>query len=70
MSDCKKTLHIIGLLSEGGVHSHEQHCLALAAMAVKPLAKPLIEGIGYRNILTSNTLLWHQLPQVLLASPR
>lgn len=31
--------------------------LALAAMAVKPLAKPLIERIGYRNILTSNTLL-------------
>ncbi|QNH06260.1 multidrug transporter subunit MdtD [Pseudomonas sp. B11D7D] len=31
--------------------------LALAAMAAKPLAKPLIERLGYRNILTSNTLL-------------
>ncbi len=31
--------------------------LALAAMAVKPLAKPLIERLGYRRILTGNTLL-------------
>ncbi|WP_161865823.1 MULTISPECIES: multidrug transporter subunit MdtD [Pseudomonas] len=31
--------------------------LALAAMAAKPLARPLIERLGYRNILTSNTLL-------------
>ncbi|MGA4319972.1 multidrug transporter subunit MdtD [Ectopseudomonas hydrolytica] len=31
--------------------------LALAAMAVKPLAKPLIDRLGYRRILTSNTLL-------------
>lgn len=31
--------------------------LALAAMAAKPLAKPLIERLGYRDILTSNTLL-------------
>ncbi len=31
--------------------------LALSAMAVKPLAKPLIERLGYRAILTGNTLL-------------
>ncbi|MFN3768418.1 MAG: multidrug transporter subunit MdtD [Ectopseudomonas guguanensis] len=31
--------------------------LALAAMAAKPLARPLIERLGYRNILTGNTLL-------------
>ena len=31
--------------------------LALAAMAMKPLAKPLIDRLGYRRILTSNTLL-------------
>lgn len=31
--------------------------LALAAMAAKPLAKPLIDRLGYRRILTANTLL-------------
>lgn len=31
--------------------------LALAAMAMKPLAKPLIDRLGYRRVLTSNTLL-------------
>lgn len=31
--------------------------LALAAMAMKPLAKPLIDRLGYRRILTSNTVL-------------
>lgn len=31
--------------------------LALAAMLVKPLAKPLIEHLGYRNVLSGNTLL-------------
>ncbi|TBU87642.1 multidrug transporter subunit MdtD [Phytopseudomonas dryadis] len=31
--------------------------LALAAMTMKPLAKPLIDRLGYRRILTSNTLL-------------
>jgi EmrB/QacA subfamily drug resistance transporter len=31
--------------------------LALAAMAMKPLAKPLIDHFGYRRILTGNTLL-------------
>ncbi|OEC33376.1 drug resistance transporter, EmrB/QacA subfamily [Pseudomonas cuatrocienegasensis] len=31
--------------------------LALAAMAMKPLAKPLIDRLGYRRILTGNTLL-------------
>lgn len=29
----KKALHILGLLSPGGVHSHEQHIAALAEMA-------------------------------------
>ncbi|WP_454256429.1 multidrug transporter subunit MdtD [Pseudomonas sp. Marseille-Q8238] len=31
--------------------------LALAAMAMKPLAKPLIDRLGYRRILTGNTFL-------------
>lgn len=31
--------------------------LALAAMVMKPLAKPLIDRLGYRRILTANTLL-------------
>ncbi|WP_437882560.1 multidrug transporter subunit MdtD [Pseudomonas sp. LRF_L74] len=31
--------------------------LALAAMAMKPLAKPLIDRLGYRRVLTGNTLL-------------
>lgn len=31
--------------------------LALAAMAMKPLAKPLIDRLGYRRILTFNTVL-------------
>ncbi len=31
--------------------------LALGAMAIKPLAKPLIDRFGYRNTLTGNTLL-------------
>ena len=31
--------------------------LAAAAMAMKPLAKPLIDRLGYRTILTGNTLL-------------
>jgi len=28
-----KTLHILGLLSDGGVHSHQQHLLAMAQLA-------------------------------------
>ena len=31
--------------------------LALGAMAIKPLAKPLIDRLGYRTTLTGNTLL-------------
>lgn len=31
----KKTLHLMGLLSDGGVHSHEQHLFALVQMAKK-----------------------------------
>ena len=31
--------------------------LALAAMLVKPLANPLINRLGYRRVLTTNTLL-------------
>jgi len=30
-----KTLHILGLLSDGGVHSHQQHLLAMAQLAAK-----------------------------------
>ncbi|WP_067869319.1 2,3-bisphosphoglycerate-independent phosphoglycerate mutase [Neptuniibacter marinus] len=34
-----KAVHILGLLSPGGVHSHEEHILALVEMAVKRGAK-------------------------------
>lgn len=34
-----KAVHLLGLLSPGGVHSHEDHMLALAEMAVKRGAK-------------------------------
>jgi len=30
-----KTLHILGLLSDGGVHSHQQHLLAMAQLAAQ-----------------------------------
>ena len=34
-----KALHIMGLLSDGGVHSHEQHIQAMAKLAVERGAK-------------------------------
>ncbi|MEJ2142248.1 MAG: 2,3-bisphosphoglycerate-independent phosphoglycerate mutase [Gammaproteobacteria bacterium] len=34
-----KAIHILGLLSEGGVHSHEEHIHAMAELAVKQGAK-------------------------------
>lgn len=34
-----KAVHILGLLSEGGVHSHEDHILAMLELAVKRGAK-------------------------------
>ena len=34
-SEQGKTLHLMGLLSDGGVHSHERHLLALVQMAKK-----------------------------------
>lgn len=34
-----KAVHLLGLLSPGGVHSHEEHIFALAEMAVKRGAK-------------------------------
>lgn len=36
-----KAVHILGLLSPGGVHSHEEHIFALLEMAVKRGAKKL-----------------------------
>lgn len=33
--DRSSTLHIMGLLSDGGVHSHEEHFLAIVKMAVE-----------------------------------
>ena len=33
--DTHKTLHIMGLLSEGGVHSHEDHILAMLELAAQ-----------------------------------
>jgi 2,3-bisphosphoglycerate-independent phosphoglycerate mutase len=36
-----KALHILGLLSPGGVHSHEEHIHAMAELAVKRGAKQL-----------------------------
>lgn len=45
----KKTLHLIGLLSDGNVHSHEEHLFALIRQAVKEGVKririhPLLDG--------------------------
>lgn len=37
--DTGKAVHILGLLSPGGVHSHEEHIHAMAEMAVKGGAK-------------------------------
>lgn len=36
-----RAVHLLGLLSPGGVHSHEEHIFALAEMAVKRGAKSL-----------------------------
>lgn len=36
-----KAIHILGLLSDGGVHSHQEHILALLEMAVNRGAKKL-----------------------------
>ena len=35
----KKAVHLMGLLSDGGVHSHETHVLAMIELAVKCGAK-------------------------------
>ncbi len=35
LGDCQKTLHLIGLLSPGGVHSHEEHLFALLSLAAQ-----------------------------------
>jgi len=35
LAQSAKTLHILGLLSDGGVHSHQQHLLAMAQLAAK-----------------------------------
>ncbi|MHA7841061.1 MAG: 2,3-bisphosphoglycerate-independent phosphoglycerate mutase [Gammaproteobacteria bacterium] len=40
-----KTLHLLGLLSPGGVHSHENHLLALATLAHEAGVKTAIHGI-------------------------
>lgn len=37
--ESNKALHIMGLLSDGGVHSHEQHIQAMAKLAVERGAK-------------------------------
>lgn len=37
----EKAVHVVGLLSPGGVHSHEEHIFALLEMAVKRGAKKL-----------------------------
>jgi len=36
-----KTLHILGLLSDGGVHSHQQHLLAMAQLAAQAGVKTI-----------------------------
>ena len=35
VAKAKSTLHVMGLLSDGGVHSHIRHCLALLELAAK-----------------------------------
>ena len=32
---CRKAVHIMGLLSAGGVHSHEDHIMAMVEMAAE-----------------------------------
>ncbi|MBV8803006.1 MAG: 2,3-bisphosphoglycerate-independent phosphoglycerate mutase [Gammaproteobacteria bacterium] len=39
--ETKKALHILGLLSSGGVHSHEEHIIALVELAAKLKASPV-----------------------------
>lgn len=49
LQDNNKKLHIIGLLSDGGVHSHEQHAHALISCAAQygidtPIIHPFLDG--------------------------
>ena len=41
-----KALHILGLLSPGGVHSHEEHIHAMAELAEKPGLGELLVDLG------------------------
>ncbi|WP_410474591.1 2,3-bisphosphoglycerate-independent phosphoglycerate mutase [Guyparkeria sp. TX1] len=44
-ADAGRPIHLIGLVSDGGVHSHVRHLLALIKMAKKIGARPLIHMI-------------------------
>src|SRR6056297_524915 len=44
-ADADRPIHLIGLVSDGGVHSHVRHLLALIKMAKKIGARPLIHMI-------------------------
>ena len=47
-----KAVHILGLLSPGGVHSHEEHIHAMARLAVERGAKvvpKLVTGLGWHD---------------------
>ncbi|MDG4868242.1 2,3-bisphosphoglycerate-independent phosphoglycerate mutase [Guyparkeria sp. 1SP6A2] len=44
-ADADRPIHLIGLVSDGGVHSHVRHLLALIKMAKKVGARPLLHMI-------------------------
>jgi bisphosphoglycerate-independent phosphoglycerate mutase (AlkP superfamily) len=51
-----KAVHIMGLLSDGGVHSHEEHLYALLRMAKKEgVENVYIHAFMDTNILTIRT---------------
>ena len=44
-ADAKRPVHLMGLVSDGGVHSHVNHLLALIKLARRRRAKPLVHVI-------------------------
>lgn len=70
-SSNEKTLHFIGLLSDGGVHSHEDHLYAMLRAAKKAgvsrvRVHPLLDGrdVGEKTALTYIARLEHVLSEL------
>ena len=57
-----KSLHLMGLLSNGGVHSHNEHLYGLLKMAKKKVLKTYM----FTHSLTVVTFLLHQVPNLWL----